>query len=149
MELQAIQALMAAFEDSKVREFDLQDGDFHLYLSKNKHPKEAAKPAAPVVETTPAVTAEAPASANEEAPADTASQIKAPLVGTVYLQPKPDAPAYVQPGDRVEKGDVVCVIEAMKMMTEVKSEVAGTVKRVLVADEQLVEVDQPLFEVEE
>ena len=69
-------------------------------------------------------------------------------MGTVYLQPKPGAKPYLQVGQQVNAGDVVCVIEAMKMMTEVKSQVAGTVKAVLVEDEQLVEVDQPLFTVE-
>ena len=91
--------------------------------------------------------APAPTSAAPQA-AEVAQTIKAPLVGTVYLQPKPGAKPYLQVGQQVNAGDVVCVIEAMKMMTEVKSQVAGTVKAVLVEDEQLVEVDQPLFTVE-
>ena len=78
----------------------------------------------------------------------TTHSIMAPLVGTVYLQPKPGAKPYVQVGDQVKVGQVVCVIEAMKMMTEVKSKINGTVKQIAVEDEQLVEVDQPLFEIE-
>jgi acetyl-CoA carboxylase biotin carboxyl carrier protein len=75
--------------------------------------------------------------------------VKAPLVGTVYLQPKPGAPAFVKVGDRVEEGDVVCVIEAMKMMTEIKSDHAGIVSAINVKDGELVEVEQPLITLKE
>lgn len=145
MELTAVQKLMEQFEDSTARELELTDGDFHLRLSKNR----AAKASPAPVEATPipAPAAPAPTSAAPQA-AEVAQTIKAPLVGTVYLQPKPGAKPYLQVGQQVNAGDVVCVIEAMKMMTEVKSQVAGTVKAVLVEDEQLVEVDQPLFTVE-
>ena len=138
MELTAVQKLMEQFEDSTARELELTDGDFHLRLSKNRTAK--ASPAPVEATPSPAPAAPAPTSAAPQA-AEVAQTIKAPLVGTVYLQPKPGA-------KQVNAGDVVCVIEAMKMMTEVKSQVAGTVKAVLVEDEQLVEVDQPLFTVE-
>ena len=75
--------------------------------------------------------------------------MKAPLVGTVYLQPEPGAPAFVKVGDRVEEGDVVCVIEAMKMMTEIKSDHAGIVSAINVKDGELVEVEQPLITLKE
>ena len=145
MELTAVQKLMEQFEDSTARELELTDGDFHLRLSKNRTAK--ASPAPVEATPSPAPTAGAPTSAAPQA-AEVAQTIKAPLVGTVYLQPKPGAKPYLQVGQQVNAGDVVCVIEAMKMMTEVKSQVAGTVKAVLVEDEQLVEVDQPLFTVE-
>ena len=145
MELTAVQKLMEQFEDSTARELELTDGDFHLRLSKNRAAK--ASPAPVEATPSPAPAAPAPTSAAPQA-AEVAQTIKAPLVGTVYLQPKPDAKPYLQVGQQVNAGDVVCVIEAMKMMTEVKSQVAGTVKAVLVEDEQLVEVDQPLFTVE-
>ena len=136
---------MEQFEDSTARELELTDGDFHLRLSKNRAAK--ASPAPVEAMPSPAPAAPAPTSAAPQA-AEVAQTIKAPLVGTVYLQPKPGAKPYLQVGQQVNAGDVVCVIEAMKMMTEVKSQVAGTVKAVLVEDEQLVEVDQPLFTVE-
>ena len=145
MELTAVQKLMEQFEDSTARELELTDGDFHLRLSKNRAAK--ASPAPVEATPSPAPVAPAPTSAAPQA-AEVAQTIKAPLVGTVYLQPKPGAKPYLQVGQQVNAGDVVCVIEAMKMMTEVKSQVAGTVKAVLVEDEQLVEVDQPLFTVE-
>ena len=145
MELTAVQKLMEQFEDSTARELELTDGDFHLRLSKNRTAK--ASPAPVEATPSPAPAAPAPTSAAPQA-AKVAQTIKAPLVGTVYLQPKPGAKPYLQVGQQVNAGDVVCVIEAMKMMTEVKSQIAGTVKAVLVEDEQLVEVDQPLFTVE-
>ncbi|MDU5203642.1 MAG: biotin/lipoyl-containing protein, partial [Lacticaseibacillus rhamnosus] len=81
--------------------------------------------------------------------ADEGTAVKAPLVGIVYLAPKPGADPYFQVGDHVKKGDVVCIIESMKMMNEIKSTVSGTVKAVKVDNESLVEYDQPLLIVQE
>ena len=87
------------------------------------------------------------------ATADTASdnrhQIKAPLVGTVYLQAKPKQPPYVTVGQHIHKGDIVCVVEAMKMMTEIKSDVDGVVTSIDVDNGELVECDQSLFTITE
>lgn len=137
---------MADFEDSNTRELKIDDGDFHLYLSKNKQGRAASQPQAAAKQSAAAD----PQPAKKPAPAAPAgSVIKAPLVGTVYLQAKPDADPYVKVGTHVNKGDVVCVIEAMKMMTEIKSEYTGTISKVHVANEELVEVEQPLFTVTE
>ena len=81
--------------------------------------------------------------------ADEGTAVKAPLVGIVYLAPKPGADPYFQVGDHAKKGDVVCIIESMKMMNEIKSTVSGTVKAVKVDNESLVEYDQPLLIVQE
>lgn len=140
MELKDLEKLMKVFEESDSREFKLDDGDFHLYLSKNKHHAPVEAPAAAPAEP------QAPAPVAKEAPG---VSVKAPLVGTVYLQPKPGAPAFVKVGDRVEEGDVVCVIEAMKMMTEIKSDHAGIVSAINVKDGELVEVEQPLITLKE
>lgn len=134
---------MTGFEKSSTRELKIDDQDFHLYLSKNE--QSAVTPAMPKnADNMSAAAGKAPSpkSANERA-------IKAPLVGTVYLQPKPNKPAYIKVGDRVHKGDVVCVIEAMKMLTEVKSDRDGTVKAVNVENGDLVEFNQPLFTITE
>lgn len=145
MDFQEIQKLMDDFEDSNTRELKIDNGDFHLYLSKNKHAHAASQPQAAVPQ--PAAN---PQPAEKEQTAVPAGRvIKAPLVGTVYLQAKPDADPYVKVGTHVNKGDVVCVIEAMKMMTEIKSEYTGTISKVHVTNEELVEVEQPLFTVTE
>ena len=142
MDVDNVQKVMTEFEKSSVRELKIEDGSFHLYLSKK------ARPASHEPVTNTPVVADQPvkhSSKNEPRGA----QIKAPLVGTVYLQSKPDQPPYVKVGSHVNKGDVVCVIEAMKMMTEVKSEVAGTVSVINVDNGELVEYQQPLFEIKE
>lgn len=76
-------------------------------------------------------------------------EVLSPMVGVAYLQPAPDKDPYVQVGDRVEAGDVVVIIEAMKIMTEIKAECSGIVVDILVANEELVEYDQPLIRIKE
>lgn len=73
--------------------------------------------------------------------------IKSPMVGTFYRAPSPDAPPYVDVGDRVKKGDVVCIIEAMKIMNEIESDIKGEIVEVLISNEEPVEYNQPLFKV--
>ncbi|NQZ44670.1 MAG: acetyl-CoA carboxylase biotin carboxyl carrier protein [Flavobacteriaceae bacterium] len=103
----------------------------------------AAAPA-PVVAETPA----APAAPAAPAPADDESKyitIKSPIIGTFYRKPSPDKPAFVEVGSDIKKGDVLCVIEAMKLFNDIESEVAGKIVKVLVDDSSPVEFDQPLF----
>ena len=141
-----INKIIDKFNQSSVRELDINDGKFHLHLSKNESsPETPVQPTQPVRSSEPAVKVE-DSSKNSAAGSN---QIVAPMVGTVYLQPEPGAKPYVEPGKMVHAGDVVCVIEAMKMLTEVKSNVTGQVKNILVENEDLVEYDQPLFEIEE
>ena len=135
---------MAEFNESPMRELEIETDGFHIHLSKNEN---TFKPQGVLPQ------AETPSSSSkvEEASeqGQAASYIKAPMVGSIYLQPAPDKEAYVSVGTKVHKGDVVCIIEAMKMMTEIKSEVDGIITKVLVTNEELVEFDQPLFEVQE
>jgi acetyl-CoA carboxylase biotin carboxyl carrier protein len=74
--------------------------------------------------------------------------IKSPMVGTFYRSPSPDAPAFVQEGDMVQKGQPLCIVEAMKMMNEIESDAAGRVVRILVENGQPVEYEQPLMVIE-
>lgn len=146
MELSDIKEIMHDFESSTTRELKIDNGDFHLYLSKNKENAQAQNTVA-----APAASAQQAGTSTEKtaAPQPTGKTITAPLVGTVYLQPKPDAKPYVSVGDHVNVGDTVCVIEAMKMMTEIKSKYSGTITGVKVDNQELVEVSQPLFTVKE
>ncbi len=151
MDLQAISSLMEQFEDSDIRELKIDDGDFHLYLSKNKVNK-MRKSQAPVVENKEQASKTIAKSDNTEVESTSDikdAAVKAPIVGIVYLQAKPGQPAFVKVGDHVEKGQTVCIIEAMKMMTEIKSTLTGTVIAINVENEDLVEVDQPLISVKE
>lgn len=108
----------------------------------------------------PVAPAAAPPPAQQEAPAAPAAPakeadkkeddskyitIKSPIIGTFYRKPSPDKPAFVEVGDKIAAGDVLCVIEAMKLFNDIESEVAGTIVKVLVDDSSPVEFDQPLF----
>mgnify|MGYP000270351679 FL=1 len=146
MDLEKIQALMNQFEDSDLRELKIDDGDFHFYLSKNKN-KISQQPI--VKSTNPIEKTEQAKAFTPKFATQNAKAVKAPIVGIVYLQVKPGQPAFVKIGDHVNKGDTICIIEAMKMMTEVKSDLTGTVTGVKVENEDLVEVGQPLITVEE
>lgn len=155
MTLEEIQAIIRQINDSDIREINLDYQDIHLYLNKNEN----GRPAAETVSEKSASTESSPGRPKTSQPAVKPEQpetklakqetmaIKAPLVGVIYLQPSPDKPAYKKVGDQVSAGEVVCVIEAMKMMTEIKSKVDGTISKILVENEEVVEYDQPLFEV--
>ena len=99
----------------------------------------AAAPAAPV-----ATEAAAPAPAAEEENSKYIT-IKSPIIGTFYRKPSPDKPSFVEVGQDINKGDVLCVIEAMKLFNDIESEVSGKIVKVLVDDSSPVEFDQPLF----
>ena len=104
-----------------------------------------AAPVAPVAAQTPAATPAAPAA---EAPASDDSKyitVKSPIIGTFYRKPSPDKPAFVEVGKDIKEGDVLCVIEAMKMFNDIESEVSGKIVKILVDDSSPVEFDQPLF----
>lgn len=103
----------------------------------------------PVVPATPVAPSPEPAkAASPEPPKKNTVYIRSPMVGTFYRAPAPEKPPYVQVGDIVQKGQVVCIIEAMKLFNEIQSEVSGKIVRILVENAQPVEYDQPLFEVE-
>lgn len=109
-------------------------------------PQAQAPPVAPAVQNnTPPPQQEAEPSP----PVVEGSFVRAPIVGTFYSSPAPDADPYIQVGDKVKPGDVLCIIEAMKLMNEIECEVSGTVKEILIQNAEPVEYDQPLFVVEE
>ncbi|GAA4276015.1 acetyl-CoA carboxylase biotin carboxyl carrier protein [Aquimarina mytili] len=101
--------------------------------------------AAPVQPATPVA---APPAATEAPSSDDNSKyitIKSPIIGTLYRKPSPDKPTFVEVGDSIKEGDVLCIIEAMKLFNEIESEVSGKIVKVLVDDSSPVEFDQPLF----
>ncbi|MGM9904833.1 acetyl-CoA carboxylase biotin carboxyl carrier protein [Lactobacillus sp.] len=154
MEITDVERLLDKFEKSSIREMKLSLDNAELFLSKNEYtqkteaetvlPAKKAESPAPA----PAKKAEAAEIVQREI-AESGHAIKSPLVGTIYLQPAPDKPAFVKAGDQVKAGQTVCIVEAMKMMTEIKSDVSGTVKEVCVENEDLVECEQTLFLIEE
>ncbi len=156
MDDKAIQQLMKQFDQSSLKELHLVDKDFKLELSKRNEATPvsavASQIAAPAVAAPTVTSSEPVATLPTAAPVasepDELAEIKAPLVGVVYFAPSPDRPVFKKVGDSVKKGEVVCVIEAMKMINDVKSPIDGVIKKVLVKDGSMVEFDEPIFKVE-
>lgn len=154
MDEKEIERLMDKFDQSSLMNFELQNEDFKLALSKREEGDTTiiGNPGVADQGTTQSETVTTDANSQEAATpvVDDANlaEIKAPLVGVVYFAPSPDKPAFKKVGDHVSKGEVVCVIEAMKMINEVKSDIDGVIKNALVGDGAMVEFDQPIFSVE-
>ncbi|MGB0849822.1 MAG: acetyl-CoA carboxylase biotin carboxyl carrier protein [Bacteroidia bacterium] len=154
MDLKEIQTLIKFISSSKVDEVSIEKKDFRIKIKRNA-PEVAAAPAALPPQQVVSIPAAAPAPAaaapeKAAAPAETTNteEIKSPMIGTFYRKSSPDKPSFVEVGDVVEKGQVICIIEAMKLFNEIESEVSGKIVKVLVDDSQPVEYDQPLFLVE-
>ncbi|MEQ3661260.1 MAG: acetyl-CoA carboxylase biotin carboxyl carrier protein [Flavobacterium sp.] len=155
MDIREIQNLIKFVSKSGATEVKLEMDDFKITIKTTPEggettyiqqvPVSAALPQAaapqPVAPTAPA----APVAA---APADEDSKyitVKSPIIGTLYRKPSPDKPVFVEVGSTIAKGDVLCVIEAMKLFNEIESEVSGKIVKILVDDSSPVEFDQPLF----
>lgn len=146
MDLEFIESLIKALDTSSLDSVEIERGGTRIRLSKTPPPASvaAAAPAAPAAAAPGAGASEAP-------PAPSTShlvEVKSPMVGTFYRSPAPDAPSYVERGARIAKGDTLCIIEAMKLMNEMESEVDGTVVEVCVDNAVPVEYGQVLFRID-
>jgi|ERR1022692_4538223 acetyl-CoA carboxylase biotin carboxyl carrier protein len=156
MDLKQIQELIRFVAKAGVSEVQLEQDDFKIIIKTTGGTAIQAASAAPQVISVPAtpINTATPQHATQEThapeakPAANTVEIKSPMIGTFYRKPSPDKPDFVNVGDHVSKGQVVCVIEAMKLFNEIESDVEGTIVKVLVNDTTPVEYDQPLFLVE-
>lgn len=164
MEYKQIQELIKAINKSNISELSIEEGDFKITIKQAQSisetqfvavqapqmpmamPQAAPQPAAiaapSAAPTTPAAP-QAPAAA-----ADNLVTIKSPMIGTFYRSPGPDKPVFVNVGDEIKQGQVICIVEAMKLFNEIESEINGKIVKVLVEDASPIEYDQPLFLVE-
>lgn len=162
MDLREIQALIKFVSQNSVDEVEINRKDFKLLIKKNPAQVTTAVVSAPAMVAAP-VAASVPAAAPAPAPAAPAQgapqaaqapavsnyiEIKSPMVGTFYRASNPETPNFVNVGDEVAPGKVVCIIEAMKLFNEIESEVKGKIVKILVDNATPVEYDQPLFLVE-
>ena len=152
MNVEEIKELMTLFNDSNMTEFHLSNEEFEVQFSKREeYPQVVSNAVAPVANVASPVEAApvnaAPSAEVQEAPqvATDAKYITSPIVGVVYLQSSPDADPFVQVGKQITSNDTVCIIEAMKIMNEIKSDFNGEVLEVLVENGQMVDFGQKLF----
>jgi acetyl-CoA carboxylase biotin carboxyl carrier protein len=152
MNLKEIQTLIKFISTSKVDEVAIEQKDFKIKIRRNTNVSTktvaVAAPQSYVEEHSPSAPENVPTSPAANEIASNYQEIKSPMIGTFYRRASPDKPSFVEVGDMVEKGQVICIIEAMKLFNEIESEVSGKIVKALIDDSQPVEYDQPLFLVE-
>jgi acetyl-CoA carboxylase biotin carboxyl carrier protein len=154
MDIKQIQELIRFVSKSGVNEVSLEQDNFKITIKTNQPQTvvNATIPAPQPAVALPAAAAPAPVAPIAAAPAaaDTSHYItiKSPMIGTFYHSPTPEKPVFVNVGDEIQSGTVVCIIEAMKLFNEIESEVSGRIVKILVQNASPVEYDQPLFLVE-
>lgn len=141
-----VEKLAKVLSDNSLTEISLEDGEQAITLRKEVLGVAAAPIAAPVVQQQAAPAAAAEKAAPE--PAKKGKPLTSPMVGTFYSAPSPDAEPFVKVGQTIKEGDVVCIVEAMKLMNEIESEFAGKIVEICVSDGQPVEFGQVLMYVE-
>ena len=145
MDIRKVKKLIELLEASDIAEIEIKEGEESVRISRGATSVPApiayqAPPAAPAP-----VAAAAPAAEPAPAPDTSGNTIKSPMVGTFYRSPSPSSPVFVEVGKHVKAGDVVCIVEAMKMMNQIEADHAGVVEAILVEDGEPVEFDQPLI----
>ena len=153
MDIRKVKKLIELLEESNIGEIEIKEGEESVRISRHGN-----QPVAPVAYAAPApapapaaapAPAEAPAA---EAPAPAAAPVAdnavlSPMVGTFYRAPSPEAPSFIEVGQTVRVGDVLCIVEAMKMMNQIEADRAGTVTAIHVENGEAVEFDQPLISI--
>jgi len=151
MDLRKLKKLIDLVQESGIAELEITEGEERVRIASggavSVTPAAAAAPAvaAPVPAAPSPAAAHGAASAPAAAPAAEGHVVKAPMVGTFYRAPAPDAKPFVEVGDSVKEGQAICVIEAMKLMNEIEADASGTIKAILVENGQPVEYGQALF----
>jgi|TARA_B110000483_G_scaffold82121_1_gene102007 acetyl-CoA carboxylase biotin carboxyl carrier protein len=149
MDLRKIKKLMELLEESGLAEIEVKEGEESIKLSRHSQyqPVQNSQTMIPVMQTqqpvTKEITPQAESVSEESLPEG--DIIESPMVGTFYRAASPDSKVFVEEGQKVNKGDTVCILEAMKMMNQVTAEQSGTIIKILVKDSEPVEFGQPLF----
>lgn len=145
MDIRKIKKLIELLEESDIGELEIKEGEESVRISRNSPVTYAPQvmAAAPVA-AAPAAAAPAAAAPEEKANTLNGHVVRSPMVGTFYSAPSPGSPTFVQVGQHVKAGDVICIVEAMKMMNQIEADKAGIIEAILVEDGDPVEFDQPL-----
>jgi len=153
MDIRKVKKLIELLEESNIDEIEIKEGEESVRISRNGAQSAiaaglayAAQP--PPLPVAPAPVAAAPAPAVAAAtPVSAGHVVKSPMVGTFYRSPSPSSPSFAEVGQNVKVGDVICIVEAMKMMNQIEADKAGTIEAILVENGEPVEFDQPLFSI--
>ncbi|MEO6698620.1 MAG: acetyl-CoA carboxylase biotin carboxyl carrier protein [Paraperlucidibaca sp.] len=155
MDIRKIKKLIELVEESGIDELEITEGEESVRIARNRAPSAVSYSLPPTAAPMTAPAATAAPTANAEASKGTAPAAsepttqgfvqRSPMVGTFYRSPSPTSPRLVEVGASVKVGDVLCIIEAMKMMNQIQADKAGVVESILIEDGQPVEFDQPLF----
>ena len=152
MDIRKVKKLIELLDESGIAEIEITEGDYGVRISRYAGQVAVPAPVAmPAVAAAPAAVA-APAPASPVAVAETEEDghiVTAPMVGTFYNAASPGSPPFVQVGDRVNSGDILCIVEAMKMMNQIEAEVSGTIKSIRVQNGDPVEYGQILFVIDQ
>ncbi|HHX8491889.1 TPA: acetyl-CoA carboxylase biotin carboxyl carrier protein [Vibrio diabolicus] len=154
MDIRKIKKLIELVEESGIAELEISEGEESVRISRHgtaapQAPVHyAAAPVAAPAPATAAPVAEAPAAEAPAAATPAGHQVLSPMVGTFYRSPSPDSKAFVEVGQKVNAGDTLCIVEAMKMMNQIEADKSGVVTAILAEDGQPVEFDQPLVVIE-
>ena len=150
MDIRKVKKLIELLETSDIAEIEIKEGEEAVRISRTSRIAPAVAAAAPVAAAASAPAPAANAEAEREEPpaaAETGNLVTSPMVGTFYRAPAPSSPAYVEVGQQVKEGDVIGIVEAMKMMNQIESEFSGVVEAILVEDGKPVEFGQPLVRI--
>ncbi len=146
MDIRKVKKLIELLQESDIAEIEINEGEESVRISRATSQVMVAAPMAAPVAAAPAA---APVAAPVEAPAEAEEigghQVTSPMVGTFYRAPSPEAKFFVEEGQQVSAGDTLCIIEAMKILNQIESDKAGTVKKILVENGDPVEFNQPMF----
>ena len=146
MDIRKVKKLIELLEESNINELEITEGEESVRISRGTPAAAPSYAVAPAPAPAPAAPQPAAAPAQPETPsaASTGHSVNSPMVGSFYRSPAPGSPAFVEVGSSVKKGDVICIIEAMKMMNQIEADKSGTIGAILVDDGEPVEFDQPL-----
>ena len=150
MDIRKIKKLIELVEESGISELEITEGEESVRIHRAGHAPAPVQYAAPIVPAV-AAPAAAPATASIESPAAPQANghvMRSPMVGTFYRSSSPEAKSFVETGQKVNVGDTLCIIEAMKMMNQIESDKTGVVTQILVDNQEPVEFDQPMFVIE-
>ncbi|HUP28705.1 MAG TPA: acetyl-CoA carboxylase biotin carboxyl carrier protein [Usitatibacter sp.] len=154
MDLRKLKKLIDLVQESGIGEIEITEGEEKVRISRQLAPAQMMMAAPGMQHIAMAPGGPAPSASGPSAPAASAPPepqghaLKSPMVGTFYRAPSPGAPSFVEVGQSVSKGQTLCIIEAMKLLNEIESDVGGTIKAILVENGQPVEYGQPLFLIE-